>query len=298
MSEVERVAAGGLKVAKILHDFVVNEVIPGTGIEAASFWQGLDGIVHNFAPRNRALLQKRDALQAKIDDWYRGRRAQPFDEAAHKRFLADIGYLVPEGPSFKVDTANVDEEIAAIAGPQLVVPVSNARYALNAANARWGSLYDALYGSDAIPRDGGAGQHKGYDPARGKLVIAWARRFLDAAVPLASGSHADVRSYAIDKGALAATLQNGNAVGLKNPKQLRGDRGSSNAPTEAEGTDIARHRPRPLDSRYRIIAIKRGLFHVDPIKRALRGHPGRRFPNCRTCVEDHFDLHPLLRARF
>jgi malate synthase len=231
MSEVERVAAGGLKVAKILHDFVVNEVIPGTGIEAASFWQGLDGIVHNFAPRNRALLQKRDALQAKIDDWYRGRRAQPFDEAAHKRFLADIGYLVPEGPSFKVDTANVDEEIAAIAGPQLVVPVSNARYALNAANARWGSLYDALYGSDAIPRDGGAGQHKGYDPARGKLVIAWARRFLDAAVPLASGSHADVRSYAIDKGALAATLQNGNAVGLKNPKQLRGDRGSSNAPT-------------------------------------------------------------------
>jgi malate synthase len=231
MSEVERVAVGGLKVAKILHDFVVNEVIPGTGIEAASFWQGLDRIVHDFAPRNRALLQKRDALQAKIDDWYRGRRGQLLDEAAHKAFLADIGYLVPEGPAFKVDTANVDEEIAAIAGPQLVVPVSNARYALNAANARWGSLYDALYGSDAIPRDPHAAQHKGYDPARGKLVIAWARRFLDEAVPLASGSHADVCSYAVNKGALAATRQNGNAVGLRDPKQLRGYRGSSDAPT-------------------------------------------------------------------
>jgi malate synthase len=231
MSEVERVAVAGLKVAKILHDFVVNEVIPGTGIEAASFWRGLDRIVHDFALRNRALLRKRDALQAKIDDWYRGRRGQPPDEAGHKAFLADIGYLAPEGPAFKVDTANVDEEIASIAGPQLVVPVSNARYALNAANARWGSLYDALYGSDAIPHDRHAVQHKRYDPARGKLVIAWARRFLDEAAPLASGSHADVRSYAINRGALAATLQNGNAIGLKDLKQLRGYRGSSDAPT-------------------------------------------------------------------
>jgi malate synthase len=231
MFEVERVAVGGLKVAKILHDFVVNEVIPGTGIEAASFWQGLDRIVHDFAPCNRALLQKRDALQAKIDDWYRGRRGQPFDEATHKTFLADIGYLVPEGPPFKVDTTNVDEEIAAIAGPQLVVPISNARYALNAANGRWGSLYDALYGSDAVPRDPHAAPHKGYDPARGKLVIAWARRFLDEAVPLASGSHADVGAYAINKGTLAATLQNGNAVGLKDPKQLRSYRGNPDAPS-------------------------------------------------------------------
>jgi malate synthase len=230
MSEVERVAVGGLKVAKILHDFVVNEVIPGTGIEAASFWLGLDRIVHDFAPRNRALLQKRDALQAKIDDWYRGRRGQPFDEAAHKAFLADIGYLVAEGPPFKVDTANVDEEIASIAGPQLVVPVSNARYALNAANARWGSLYDALYGSDAIPRDANAVPHEGYDPERGKLVIAWARRFLDEAVPLASGSHADVRGYGINQGTLAATLQNGHTIGLKDPKQLRGYRGNPDAP--------------------------------------------------------------------
>jgi malate synthase len=230
MSDVERVAVGGLKVAKILHDFVVDEVIPGTGIEAAAFWQGLDRIVHDFAPRNRALLVKRDALQGKIDEWYRARRGQPFDVAAHKAFLADIGYLVPEGPSFEVDTANVDEEIAAIAGPQLVVPVSNARYALNAANARWGSLYDALYGSDAIPRDPQAGQRKGYDPERGKRVIAWARHFLDEAVPLASGSHADVRGYAVSNGAFAAALQNGSTVGLKEPKQWRGYRGNADAP--------------------------------------------------------------------
>jgi malate synthase len=231
MSEVERVAFGGLKVAKILHDFVVDEVIPGTGIEASAFWRGLDRIIHDFAPRNRALLQKRDALQAKIDDWYRGRRGQPFDQAAHKAFLAEIGYLVPEGPPFKVDTANVDDEIAVIAGPQLVVPVSNARYALNAANARWGSLYDALYGSDAIPRDATRAQRKGYDPERGKRVIAWARHFLDEAVPLAAGCHADVNAYAINKGTLAATLQNGNTVGLKDPKQLRGYRGLVDAPT-------------------------------------------------------------------
>jgi malate synthase len=230
MSEVERVAFGSLKVAKILNDFVVAEVIPGTGIEASTFWRGLDRIVHDFAPRNRALLQKRDVLQNKIDDWYRSRRGQPFDQAAHKAFLAEIGYLVPEGPPFRVDTANVDKEIAAIAGPQLVVPVSNARYALNAANARWGSLYDALYGSDAIPRDAAGAQRKGYDPERGKRVIAWARHFLDEAAPLAAGSHADVSAYGINNGSLAATRRNGSTVGLKDPKQLRGYRGGTDAP--------------------------------------------------------------------
>jgi malate synthase len=227
MSDAERVSIGGLKIAKILYDFVVHDAVPGTGIEASAFWQGLDRIVHDFAPRNRALLQKRDALQAKIDDWYRGRRGRPFDVAAHRAFLTEIGYLVPEGNPFQVDTANVDEEIASVAGPQLVVPISNARYALNAANARWGSLYDALYGSDAIPRDAQAGEHKGYDPARGKLVIAWARRFLDQAVPLASGSHADVQDYAVKNGALVAALADGTSVRLSDPKQLRGYRGSA-----------------------------------------------------------------------
>jgi malate synthase len=230
MSEVERVSVAGLKVAKILHDFVVDEVIPGTGIEAGAFWQGLDRILQRFAPVNRALLQRRDALQAKIDDWYRGQRGRPFDEPAHKAFLLDIGYLVPEGPAFAIDTANVDHEVAGVAGPQLVVPISNARYALNAANARWGSLYDALYGSDAIPRDGALAPGRTYNPERGKRVVAWARGFLDTAVPLAGGSHADVRSYAIEGGVLEATLSNGAKVGLADPGKLRGYRGRPDAP--------------------------------------------------------------------
>jgi malate synthase len=230
MPATQLVSVHGLKIARILHDFVVQEVLPGTGNEASAFWLGLDRIIAHFAPLNRALLQRRDVLQARIDDWYRGRRGRPFDEAAHKAFLEEIGYLVPEGPPFKVDTANVDDEIAAVAGPQLVVPISNARYALNAANARWGSLYDALYGSDAIPRDGQAAQSKGYDPERGKRVIGWARHFLDEAVPLASRSHADLRAYSVNGGTLAAAFNDGAVVGLADPKQFRGYRGRPDAP--------------------------------------------------------------------
>ncbi len=230
MSEGERVSVTGLKVAKILHDFVDNEVLPGTGVEASAFWRGLDRIIHDLAPLNRALLQRRDALQAKIDDWYRGRRGRPFDEAAHKTFLQEIGYLAPEGQAFNVDTANVDAEIAEIAGPQLVVPVSNARYALNAANARWGSLYDALYGSDAIPRDGKGDSGRGYDPERGRHVIAWARRFLDQSAPLTSGSHAGIRAYSVKGGTLAGAGDGGTTVGLADPQKFRGYRGSSDAP--------------------------------------------------------------------
>jgi len=230
MSDVERVTASGLQVAKVLHDFIVAEAIPGTGIEPTAFWQGLDRLVHTFAPRNRALLERRDALQAEIDAWYRAAPDRAFDEPAHRAFLAEIGYLVPEGPAFAVETANVDDEIAVIAGPQLVVPISNARYALNAANARWGSLYDALYGSDAIPRDGAAPPGSGYDPSRGAKVIAWARRFLDEAVPLASGSHANARAYAVKDGALEATLVNDAKVPLADATQFRGYRGSAGAP--------------------------------------------------------------------
>jgi malate synthase len=230
MPATQRVSVHGLKIARILHDFVIQEVLPGTGIEASAFWLGLDRIIAHFAPFNRALLQRRDVLQARIDDWYRGRRGRPFDEAAHKAFLEEIGYLVPEGPPFKVDTANVDDEIAAVAGPQLVVPISNARYALNAANARWGSLYDALYGSDAIPRDGQAAQSKGYDPERGKRVIGWARHFLDEAVPLASRSHTDLHAYSVNGGTLAAAFNDGTVVGLADPKQFRGYRGRPDAP--------------------------------------------------------------------
>ncbi|MDE1974098.1 MAG: malate synthase G [Hyphomicrobiales bacterium] len=229
MAEIERVAVAGLKIAKVLHDFVVNEALPGTGIGAEAFWRGLADIVHRFGPANRALLQRRDELQAKIDAWYRDRRGRPLDEAAARAFLTEIGYLVPEGRAFTVDTANVDDEIAALAGPQLVVPLSNARYALNAANARWGSLYDALYGSDVIPRDPKA-SGKGYDPARGRRVIAWARNFLDQSVPLAAGSHADVSAYAVKNGALAATLGNCAAASLADPQKFCGYRGRPDAP--------------------------------------------------------------------
>ena len=229
MPDIERLSVAGLQVAKVLHDFIATEALPSSGIQAAAFWQGLAGIVHRFAPINRALLQRRDALQAKIDDWFRAQRGRSFDEAAHKKFLVDIGYVVPGGPAFAVDTANVDDEIAVVAGPQLVVPISNARYALNAANARWGSLYDALYGSDAIPRDGQA-PTRGYDPARGKRVIARARRFLDETAQLATGSHADVRAYTVKDGALSVTLDGGRTTALAQPQKFRGYRGRAEGP--------------------------------------------------------------------
>jgi malate synthase len=229
MSESNRVSVDGLSIAEVLHNFIVNEALPGTGFDAAAFWQGLDRIVQRFAPLNRALLQRRNELQAKIDEWYGSRRGRASDAVAHRAFLEEIGYLVPEGPPFQVDTANVDPEIAALSGPQLVVPISNARYALNAANARWGSLYDALYGSDAIPRDGLAAS-EGYDPERGRQVMAWTRRFLDDVVPLASGSHAGVKAYSVRDGRLAASLGDGAAVALAEPAKFRGYRGAADAP--------------------------------------------------------------------
>ena len=176
-----RVRKGDLQVAAILHDFINEEVIPGTGLSADAFWSGLDTLVHDLAPRNRELLSVRDAMQEKIDAWHRDHRDDAFDFDDYKEFLRSIGYLLPEGDDVSVSTANVDPEIASIAGPQLVVPVNNARYALNAANARWGSLYDALYGTDAIAEDGGAERAGAYNPVRGNRVIAFARKFLDDA---------------------------------------------------------------------------------------------------------------------
>jgi malate synthase len=171
---VERIEINGLKVAKELHDFVANEAIPGTGIDAAQFWSGFAQIVDDLAPKNRALLQKRDALQQKLDDFYKSKRDSGYSEEEYETFLKGIGYLLPEGEAFTVSTSNVDPEIAVVAGPQLVVPVMNARYALNAANARWGSLYDALYGTDAISDEDGAERGKAFNPVRGSKVIAWA----------------------------------------------------------------------------------------------------------------------------
>ena len=227
----ERIQVGGLQVAAELHRFIENEALPGTGVTAQQFWSGLDAILHDLAPRNRALLAKRDALQAKIDDWYRGRRGQPFDVAAHKAFLQEIGYLLPEGPDFAVATGNVDPEISTTAGPQLVVPVMNARYALNAANARWGSLYDALYGTDAIPDADGAERGQGYNPKRGEKVIAFARDVLDRAAPLSDGSHRDAAGYTIENGRLVVALKDGRNTGLSEPEKLVGYTGDGAAPT-------------------------------------------------------------------
>ncbi|MDM7944879.1 MAG: malate synthase G [Oceanibaculum nanhaiense] len=228
---IERVEVGGLKIARVLYDFVNDEVIPATGRKAADVWAGLDAIVHDLAPKNRALLAKRDEMQAKIDGWHRARKGKPFNLAEYKSFLQEIGYLLPEGPDFAVSTANVDPEIAAIAGPQLVVPVMNARYALNAANARWGSLYDALYGTDAISEEDGATRGGGYNPKRGEKVIAYARAFLDETFPLAGGSHKDATFYAVEGGKLAVTLTGGKKAGLKEPAQFVGYQGDAASPS-------------------------------------------------------------------
>src|SRR5438552_1037965 len=189
---------GRLKIATVLHDFAVQEALPGTGIEPARLWAGLESLLTDLAPKNAALLGVRDEIQAKIDAWHVARRGQQLDQGAYIAFLKEIGYLLPEGEAFNVATTNVDAEIATMAGPQLVVPITNARYALNAANARWGSLYDALYGTDAIAEDDGAARGSSYNSVRGTRVIAWARTFLDQAVPLAQGSHSDAASYTIE----------------------------------------------------------------------------------------------------
>jgi malate synthase len=226
------VEVAGLRVARTLSDFMANEALPGTGLAPERFWAGYATTLKALAPRNAALLAKRDALQAQIDAWHRANPARPLDQAAYAAFLRQIGYLLPEGPAFQVATTDVDPEIAQMAGPQLVVPTSNARYALNAANARWGSLYDALYGTDAIPETDGAEKGRGYNPKRGARVIAFARGVLDQAAPLAGGaSHKDARGYALEAGALAVKLADGRVVGLAQPGQCVGYQGEAHAPT-------------------------------------------------------------------
>ncbi|QKZ07132.1 malate synthase G [Pseudomonas eucalypticola] len=227
----EHVQVGGLQVAKVLFDFVNNEAIPGTGLDADQFWAGAEKIINDLAPKNKALLAKRDALQAKIDGWHQARQGQAHDASTYKAFLQEIGYLLPEAADFQATTQNVDEEIAHMAGPQLVVPVMNARFALNASNARWGSLYDALYGTDAISEEEGAEKGKGYNKVRGDKVIAFARAFLDEATPLAAGSHVDSTAYKIVDGKLVVTLKGGSNSGLRDDAQLVGYQGDAAAPT-------------------------------------------------------------------
>ena len=234
----ERVKIGGLGVATCLHDLVNDEIAPGTGVDPDAFWRAVEDIVRDLGPKNRALLDRRARLQAQIDAWHAERAAQPLDPAAYRAFLESIGYLLPTGDDFRIETENVDDEIALIAGPQLVVPVDNARYALNAANARWGSLYDALYGTDVVARDDRDSGSEGFDPTRGKRVIAWTNDFLDEIAPLSGASHGAVTDYTLrerDDGEgveLAADLGDGTRTGLADPGQLAGYREHSEERSE------------------------------------------------------------------
>jgi malate synthase len=219
----------GLRIDEELHAFLLAEALPGTAVDPEHFFAEFARIIADLAPKNRQLLAQRDAFQDKLDQWYRQNGA-PADMAAYEAFLRDIGYLLPEGPDFTVSTDNVDPEIAHIAGPQLVVPVMNARYALNAANARWGSLYDALYGTDAIPNADDGPKGRGYDPVRGAKVIAWTRDFLDQAFPFSGSSWSDVTSFVVSDGRLTAAAQEGRTVELVTPAQFAGYQGQAAGP--------------------------------------------------------------------
>ncbi|WP_180001811.1 MULTISPECIES: malate synthase G [unclassified Acinetobacter] len=224
-----RIQKGKLAIAKELYDFIENEALPGSGLDSETYWKNFEQVVVDLSPKNKALLAKRDDIQAKIDEWHRN---NTFELQAYKAFLTEIGYLLPEVEDFQISTENVDEEIAVLAGPQLVVPVRNARYCLNAANARWGSLYDALYGFDVISEEDGAEKGKGYNPKRGEKVVAFAKNFLDETFPLAQGSHADATQYAVDGNALVVTLKDGSTTTVADSAKFVGFNGEASAPTE------------------------------------------------------------------
>lgn len=225
-----RISCQRLQVAEVLHQFIEQEALPGTGISSEAFWAGFDKLVHDLAPKNRALLAERDRLQVELDKWHTANPGPITDMPAYKSFLSSIGYLKEAPADVKVNTTNVDSEITEQGGPQLVVPIMNARYALNAVNARWGSLYDALYGTNAIPDTDGAQRGGGYNAVRGAKVIAFGRQFLNDTIPLAQGSHDQATSYTIADGALRVTLENGGTTGLKDPSTLLGYRGQPDAP--------------------------------------------------------------------
>ncbi len=223
------VTSGKLQVASELYEFINSEALPGSGVEQEQFWSGLEALVNDLTPKNKELLSKRDEIQQKINNWHR--EHQDFDFNSYKSFLEEIGYLEPKADDFKITTENVDDEIALQAGPQLVVPVNNGRYAINAANARWGSLYDALYGTDAIGEEDGAQRDGGYNPMRGERVIGFAREFLDSTVPLTNGSHKDAVQYKVEDGKLAVVLSNGETAGLQDETKFAGYQGDREQPS-------------------------------------------------------------------
>lgn len=222
------VKVGRLQVADVLYNFINEKALPETQVNQNDFWSGFEQIVYDLTPQNQALLQKRDDIQLQLNEWYQANKE--YDFGKYKAFLEEIGYLEKEVPDYKIGTQNVDAEIAATPGPQLVVPGNNARYAINAVNARWGSLYDALYGTDAISEEDGAERAKAYNPVRGQKVIAFAKAFLDDAAPLQTGSHADAQSYTVENGKLVVALTNGAKTGLKDEAQFKGYRGTAEAP--------------------------------------------------------------------
>ena len=221
----------GLQVAPILKDFIDERVLPGTEVSPEAFWEGFDDLVHDLAPKNAALLAERDRLQTRLDDWHTKHPGPIGNLAKYRAFLERIGYLAPDVGPVQIATQNVDDELALQAGPQLVVPISNARYALNAANARWGSLYDALYGTDALPETDGAGRGPGYNPVRGAKVIEYARHVLDRTAPLESGTHIDSVGYRVEGGQLLVALADGSTSGLARPEQFVGYQGDAAAPS-------------------------------------------------------------------
>ena len=227
---MDRIEAAGLDVAAELHGFIETEALPGTGVDATAFWSGFAAMLRDLTPRNAKLLAHRDTLQRHLDQWHLSHKGKPFDAAEYDAFLREIGYLKPVPDAVSVSTTNVDAEIATLAGPQLVVPVSNARYALNAANARWGSLYDALYGTDALPETDGATRGRGYNPVRGAAVVTRAKQVLDDAAPLSTGSHKDATAYRVDGHTLAIDTASG-PVALRDPAQFVGYRGAPGQPT-------------------------------------------------------------------
>ncbi|MEQ8515421.1 MAG: malate synthase G, partial [Chromatocurvus sp.] len=229
-STSSHVKRAGLQVHQQLVELLEQEIAPGISANPETFWQSLADLVRDFTPRNQALLETREVLQQQIDTWHREHPGRDYDTAAYRAFLQKIGYLLPADEPFTISTENVDPEVASVAGPQLVVPVMNARYALNAANARWGSLYDALYGTDVIPEDGGAERGGSYNPVRGDRVIALAREFLDAHFPLEHASHKDATTYSVHAGALSVTFDDGAESGLQFPGQFVGYGGDPEKP--------------------------------------------------------------------